>query len=284
MKLLKNIRLKGADDRPFLLDAYFDQANTEQPVVIFSHGFKGFKDWGHWSFIARSFVEAGFVFITYNFSHNGTTVDASFDFEDLEAFGNNNFSKELFDLGEVINWLQSDNCEIPKGVFNIGKLSLIGHSRGGALSIIKASKDDRVKALITWASVDRLDYAWGAEGFLENWRAQGVYHVINGRTGQEMPLYFQLFEDFQSNQPDLDTRHALKKMNQPYLIIHGKADPGVNYQSAKNLNEWYPGSQIRLIEAADHVFGGRHPFEEEQLPAASKELVDSSISFLSQVF
>ncbi|WP_435524823.1 hypothetical protein [Chryseobacterium indoltheticum] len=37
--------------------------------------------------------------VKFNFSHNGTTVEDPENFADLEAFGNNNYSKELSDLG-----------------------------------------------------------------------------------------------------------------------------------------------------------------------------------------
>ena len=38
------------------------------------------------------------MFVKFNFSHNGTTLESPSDFKDLESFGNNNFSKELYDL------------------------------------------------------------------------------------------------------------------------------------------------------------------------------------------
>ncbi len=52
--------------------------------------------------IAGQFVRAGFAFLKFNFSHNGTTPDHPQDFVDLEAFGNNNYTKQLFDLGKVL--------------------------------------------------------------------------------------------------------------------------------------------------------------------------------------
>ena len=49
--------------------------------------------------MADRFADAGFVFVKFNLSHNGTTIEHPIDFVDLEAFGNNNFAKELDDLG-----------------------------------------------------------------------------------------------------------------------------------------------------------------------------------------
>ena len=50
------------------------------------------------------FVKAECIFVKINFSHNGGTVSQPIDFPDLEAFGQNNFSLELDDLGLVIDW------------------------------------------------------------------------------------------------------------------------------------------------------------------------------------
>ena len=52
--------------------------------------------------MAKEFAKDGFCFIKFNFSHNGGTVEQPIDFPDLEAFGNNNYTKELDDLESVI--------------------------------------------------------------------------------------------------------------------------------------------------------------------------------------
>ena len=45
------------------------------------------------------------VFVKFNFSHNGTSLDSPTDFIDLKAFGNNNFCIELDDLSCVLEWI-----------------------------------------------------------------------------------------------------------------------------------------------------------------------------------
>ena len=84
---------------------FIKKLNQLKPIVIFCHGYKGFKDWGAWNLMAEAFAEAGFFFIKFNFSHNGGTVEQPIDFPDLEAFGNNNYTKELDDLESVIDWV-----------------------------------------------------------------------------------------------------------------------------------------------------------------------------------
>ena len=44
------------------LDINFTK-NNNNPLVIFSHGFKGFKDWGPFNFISDKFVKSGLNFL-----------------------------------------------------------------------------------------------------------------------------------------------------------------------------------------------------------------------------
>lgn len=83
------------NNRKFMADARFKNDGKSKPVIVFNHGFKGFKDWGPFNIIADKFAEAGFIFVKMNFSHNGITPDKPNDFTDLEAFANNNFCIEL---------------------------------------------------------------------------------------------------------------------------------------------------------------------------------------------
>jgi predicted dienelactone hydrolase len=108
----KDIVLQSPHGRPFLADVFYVANEQKKPVVILSHGFSGFKDWGSFDLVAGTFAEAGFVFVKHNFSHDGTTIDHPVDFVDLEAFGNNNFTKELDDLGVVIDWICSDTFPV----------------------------------------------------------------------------------------------------------------------------------------------------------------------------
>ncbi len=276
--MIKNQKITPSHGKSFLLDVHAINDGTQRPVIIFSHGFKGFKDWGHWGLIGEYFAKEGFIFIKYNFSHNGTTLENPHDFDDLEAFGENNFSKELEDLGAVIDWVSSENSPL-KSIFN-GNITLIGHSRGGATSILKAIHDTRVHQLITWASVNAVDYAWRKERFVEKWSADGVIYARNGRTKQDMPLNFQLYEDFISNKDRFDIQKLSRDFNKPYLILHGDKDPAVSIESAKYLHQIFKNSKMEIIFDANHVFNGFHPYNLETLPKETVTLLDKSIEFL----
>ncbi len=276
MNIKKNLIVERNSARSFLLDLYYQESSKKLPLVLFLHGFKGFKDWGAWGLIGEEFAKAGFAFSKFNFSHNGTSIKNPMDFDDLEAFGQNNYSKELADIDAAIDFLAQSFSK----VIDLQNIYLIGHSRGGGISLIKARNDRRIKKLITWASVSSLSYAWeGNTSFLEQWKRDGVFHVLNGRTKQQMPLYYQLFEDFEANKAAYSVETAAKNLTIPLLVIHGSEDPAVPFQAAERIHTWAKNSSLLNIENANHVFGMRHPYEETDLPVHAKELVEQSISF-----
>ena len=42
----ESLLINGSKDKKILLDIFFKKNNSKKNVVLFSHGFKGFKDWG----------------------------------------------------------------------------------------------------------------------------------------------------------------------------------------------------------------------------------------------
>lgn len=280
MNTYENIIVDGNHGKPILLDAYWQTTDKNKPIVLFAHGFKGFKDWGTWKAIGEEIVKAGFVFIKMNFSHNGTTPENPSVFGDLEAFGQNNYEIELDDLGSVLDWVLVQEI-IPKTEINLNNLSLIGHSRGGGIAIIKAGEDDRISNLITWASVGTLDWMFKPK-MVEKWKANRVHMIVNGRTKQEMPLYYQLYENFEKNRERFSTEKVLKNLKKPHLIIQGTNDPAIPVSSAEMHKKWNPEARLVLIENADHVFDGRHPFVGKKLPDNTQKLIKHTIDFIIQ--
>lgn len=279
MQIIQNTIINGLHGRPMLADVFYEETKQAKPIVIFTHGFKGFKDWGAWDLVGKTFAKAGAVFLKYNLSHNGTSVEHPTDFVDLEAFGNNNYCIELDDLGRVIDWITTEQTLIPIEEIATEQIYLIGHSRGGGTTILKAYEDKRVKKLVTWASVQVHDRNWSAD-LLATWKEQGVVHIMNGRTKQQMPLYWQLAANFYDNTARLDIPTAVKNLQIPYLIVHGTADPAVNFSAATSLHAWNPATKLLPIENGSHVFGGSHPWKENHLPDDMKTVVEESITFL----
>ena len=270
------------NDRKFMADASFVKNGQPKPIVIFNHGFKGFKDWGPFGLIANKFAEAGFIFVKMNFSHNGISEDDPNEFNDLEAFAMNNFSKELDDTGVLIDHLSNDSAPIESTEMDLHKLFIVGHSRGGASAILKANEDSRIKAVTTWAAVNNLQ-TWHSREELDHWKKNGRIYILNSRTNQQMPLDFQLVENFIDNRERLQVPEAVKAMKIPMLAIHGSDDPTVPVQTVKEIGSWNSSVEIKIIPGAGHTFGGSHPFEYSALPPDLQKTVDYTINFFQQI-
>jgi uncharacterized protein len=276
MKAAKNIHIASPTGRPILLDYFYKEDQQPKPVVIFCHGFKGFKDWGHFNFIAEKFAKAGLCFVKFNFSHNGTTVDHPDEFHDLNGFALNNFSKELDDLGAVMDWIESN---LPAEEIKKSEFYLIGHSRGGGIAILKASEEVRVKKLVTWASVSDFEKVVNPKN-LDEWREKGIIYMENARTHQLMPVDFQLYDDYYFNEERLNIKSAIKKLSIPVLIIHGGVDEVVKPEHAERLKHWNKSIILEIIENENHTFGVSHPFT-PPLPPGAEKVTGKTINFLN---
>ncbi|MBI1183385.1 alpha/beta fold hydrolase [bacterium] len=278
MEVLRNLELKGADDKPVLADVYFNLDRFNKPVVLFNHGFKGFKDWGIWDKVARNFADNGYVFIKFNQSHNGCTRLNSEAFEDMEAFGRNTYSRELRDIDCMVAWI-IDNPVLPTDLMNTNEINLIGHSRGGATAILYASNNPVIKKLITWAAFKDIAERYKGPEFA-NWQKEGVAYIHNSRTGQQMPQYYEIYEDYLAHKEAFSIENACKKMKQPHLVVHGTEDPTVIFSDALALKNWNKEVQLYLVPNGNHVFGGSHPYRELLLPPHAALAVKETLAFL----
>jgi dipeptidyl aminopeptidase/acylaminoacyl peptidase len=275
MMVFKNKSIPGEDGKPILLDYGFKPSNFKKPVVIFVHGFKGFKDWGHFNKVMNYFIQNNFVFLKFNFSHNGTTEDQPEYFADLEAFGNNNYTKELSDLKTVIDWIS--NLNDPE--IDTNHVCLIGHSRGGAISILSALEDNRIKQLITWAAVSDLINRYSQDD-IKQCEKEGALFIENSRTKQKMPLYYQFFEDIEKNKSRFDIQNRLAELKIPYLILHGSDDPVVQLQEANRIKSWSQNAEITIVKGANHSFGASHPYTLEELPKHVEFVLKKTLDFI----
>lgn len=281
IKYTGNIILQADNPfRKFLVDVRYMPDDSPKPVVLFVHGFKGFKDWGTFNLMADYFAEAGFVFIKMNFSHNGTTIDQPLDFANLEAFGNNNFSIEQDDIEIVLDKLFDNNLIISSET-DLTNVYLIGHSRGGAATIIKASTDVRIKKLATLAAMNDMASRYPDE-VMGSWKEDGVYYVYNGRTKQQMPLYYQIVENYEQNEERLNVKRSVETMGKPFLALHGTEDETLPISMLHEMKCWNDEIEIVEMKKANHTFGSVHPYVQDALPEDLNIAIDYIIQFFKK--
>jgi uncharacterized protein len=235
-------------------------APGRHPVVVVCHGFKGFMEWGFFPSLASLLAERGFVVVRFDLSGAGMRPGDEL-VSDPRAFKENTYSAEL---GELLRVLEAAaGGELAPGRIDPGRLGLFGHSRGGGNAALAAASEPwrgRVRALVTWAAIARVD-RWSAEE-KRAWRAAGELPVVNSRTGQRLALGRGLLEDVESHAAgDLDILGAAGHRAAPWLIVHGEDDESVPAAEALELEARAAGThQLLLIPGAGHTFGVRHPF------------------------
>jgi len=256
-----------------LVDVRAGGRETPRPAVVVVHGFKGFKDWGLWPQFAERLARAGFSAVTLNLSGSG--VDDTGEFVFPERFGRNTFSAELQDLRRVMDALATTGL----GVAAPSSVGLLGHSRGGGISVLEAASDPRVRALVTWAAIATVQ-RWSATERAA-WRGSGVNQVKNARTGQVLPQYTDLLDDIEGNAAALDIEAAAGRIAVPWLIVHGSEDEAVPLLEGERLARAGSRGTSRFVsvEGAGHTFGAAHPWR-----GATPELVrvmDDTIAFFA---
>jgi len=280
MKIIKNFSIEGKHQKPIVTDVFYNETHQPKKIVIFCHGYKGFKDWGAWNLMAEAFTNAGFFFIKFNFSHNGGTLEQPIDFPDLEAFGKNNYTKELDDLASVIDWIF--NAKEYKNEVDLQQVYLIGHSRAGGIVLLKSNEDSRIKKVITLASVCDFGKRTATIGDLDQWKKEGVKYVVNGRTKQNMPHFYQFYENYIQNKERLDIKKATEQLAIPHLLIHGDSDTSVLIDEAENLQQWNPNADYKIIKNADHVFNVKHPWKQKDMSKEMEQVVYLCINFIEK--
>jgi dienelactone hydrolase len=272
----KEIKISSTNGSIITADISMPKSKTPTAVLVFCHGFKGFKDWGHYNWVAQKSAESGLAFLKFNFSFNGVKTDNLLELSDLNAFAENNYSKELKDLQSVIDYIESNADDLnidPKRIY------LAGHSRGGGIATLATSEDKRIKGLVLWASLSEFDSFFRPET-IEDWDKNGVVYAKNSRTGQDLPINKQFYDDYLEHKANLDIRKAAKLISVPLLIIHGEKDETVPLAHAEAFYTLVPHSILIKVEEANHTFGAKHPFDETiEASEMLEELVENTVEF-----
>jgi pimeloyl-ACP methyl ester carboxylesterase len=262
-----SIKIKNRHGDELNTDLRFTESQEKQPLVILCHGFKGFKDWGCFPYMMDKLAEENYFCVSFNYSYNGTgeREEEQSEFTRLDLFAKNTFTRELDDLGSVIDHFFENKNSSDYG-YDTNNVTLIGHSRGGGIAILKTAEDKRVTKLIALSTVNNFDRY--SDALKSKWKEAGFFEVMNSRTNQMMRMDYTLMEDIENNPDRLDIQKAITKISVPVLFIHGEQDITVDYSNAEDLYsrriEVYPelkdSTILSLIKNTGHTFGAVHPF------------------------
>ena len=269
--VLTRHRLDGTLGEIFV-DVRAGNRRVAGPAVALCHGFKGFKDWGFFPPFADRLARAGYVVVSWNASGSG--VDDGGEFTRPEHFAKNTFSAELADLQSVLYALDHGTLDVTSPT----SVGLVGHSRGGGLAILVASRNGRISSLVTWAAIST-PWRWSSE-MQRRWREAGFLEITNQRTGQVLKLTPDVLDDLERNRELLDIASAADRIRCPWLVIHGAVDETVKLKEAEELASRASRPASRIVPGTGHTFGAVHPFQ--GMTPALTEVFDATVEFLGK--
>ena len=226
----------------------FEAADDPRALVVIVHGFKGFKDWGFFPWTAQRLMQHRLAVCRFNMSRSGIGEDPE-TFDRLDLFEHDTYSTQLRDLAAVVRHAQREFPNIPT--------FLLGHSRGGGVALLGAEDVPRLKGVVVWAPIARVD-RWDAATQRE-WRKRGVLEVENARTKQIMRMSPVILDDYEAHAKRLDVLAAVSRLRAPLLVLHGGRDESVNVEEGRLIASRAAESSLVVLHRASHTFNAIHP-------------------------
>ncbi|MFK3937852.1 alpha/beta hydrolase family protein [Alkalihalobacillus sp. NPDC078783] len=212
------------------------QPSTEKiPAIVFVHGFIGSKVGEHRLFVkaSRYFAEKGYACFRFDFSGCG---ESSGDYRNLTV------SKQIEELLEIIQYIKN------QPMIDSEKMTIVGHSLGGATSALAASRAS-IHQLVLWSAV--------AEPYQDITQITGTSAAKAAqRNGfydyQGFELSHAFFEDLKIHDP----LTAISSVNSHVLIVHTEQDEDVAVRHAKLYAEHAASLMAPpiYIKDASHTF------------------------------
>lgn len=250
-----------------------DPSREAKDVVVFAHGYKGFKDWGAWSLAMDALANERRSAFRFDFTLNGISPDFPNEILDTQGWSQNTYRKEVDELKAVCAYWQAQGQRV----------CIVGHSRGGGVAAIVAYEMQMAGAPLfacsLWASVSDFAARFPKGDDLNQWQYSDRLEIKNQRTGQVLHHPYSFYEAFQSEAASLNIQRSLELLDCPVFLAHAMDDEAVSPSEATVLGQ-VSGSEVTWIESGGHTFGACHPWTQLILPIPLNKLVTRTRLFL----
>lgn len=198
-------------------------------LAIIGHGVTGNKDRPFVVTLAEALARAGIPALRISFSGNGASGG---------KFTESTISKEVEDLGAAIDAVKDR------------EIIYIGHSMGGAVGVLRAARDRRIKGLVSLAGMVH------TKAFAE--REFGMVKPGEGFMWDDTncPLSQKYMDDMAAIGSVVEQGASI---HVPWLLIHGSEDDVVPIQDSHDIfARAHQPKQFIEIKGSNHVFAGEH--------------------------
>jgi pimeloyl-ACP methyl ester carboxylesterase len=206
---------------------YTFHPGTGDCIAVLGHGVTGNKDRPFVVALAEGLARAGIPALRFSYSGNGRSEG---------RFVDSNISKEVGDLGAVLDALEGKT------------IGYVGHSMGGAVGVLRASQDGRIRFLVSLAGmVHTGDFARREFGMVKP--GEGFMW-----DDENCPLSQAYMDDLGNIGSVVDRAPAIRV---PWLLVHGSEDDVVPFRDSRDiLARANQPKELCEVPGANHVFGG----------------------------
>jgi uncharacterized protein len=209
------------------------------PLLIICHGFISSRIGVNRLFVkaARRFSEQGYLVLRFDYGGCG---------ESTGDYGAGGLDTLIDETRSVLDYA----CGLD--IVDISRISAIGHSLGGAVAVLTAARDSRIKSLVLWAAVAHPHHdivrIVGKDEYLRAKPHTPIDH-------QGYLLTKSFFDSMAKHHP----LEQLRKFSGDVLLVHGKADEviPVDYATLYRQMFWLRSNgqcDMELVDEADHTF------------------------------
>ena len=243
MKVMDQV-IKNAQGETLDYTFHAGQENARNLLII-GHGVTGNKDRPFVVALAEAVAAEGLPVLRFSFSGNGSSDG---------DFRKSTISKEVEDLGVVITAAHKNGYRV----------IYAGHSMGGAVGVLAAAADDRIKFLISLAGMVN------TKAFYE--REFGEETPDSGCMWEEpsCPLSSTFKNDLENI---VTTAHKAADIKIPWLLVHGSEDDVVPISDSQEIFD-LANEPKKLVE----IPGANHVFSE----SGEKQMIDAVIDWIGK--
>ncbi len=232
------------------------------PLLLLLHGFKGFRNYSFIPWLSQFAAHAGAIAVRMCFSLNGMK-NTSWLVQATDDFARNTISRECDDVADLVDALcHHEEFANLRRVWN-GKISVLGHSRGGGIAMIASSEllkthQEQLHHVAVWNSVGTWT-RWTPRQ-AATWKGAGTFEMQNQRTLQTLNMHSTYLVDIEENAPRLDLVTASSALSGKLRYVHAQHDLTVPLREIELLAQASrTEDSITIIGNTTHTFGMEHP-------------------------
>ena len=234
-------------------------------IVLLAHGFKGYKDYGMFPWLAEHFAILGYRACRFNFSHSGMLANDG-PFERTDLFKNATWNTQVEDLKILCTTFAEDGLP----------LYLFGHSRGGAASLLAVGREEvEVAGVMSISAPSVCNYL--PEESKVALLKQGFIESPSSRTGQILHVGLPFLQDQLDDPASHDLVALAATIEPPVIILHGEDDLTVNVSCAVDIATVVKNVTLVRVQGGDHVLNTPNPFSIDGTPSQQLKTVWDAI-------